>query len=136
MNYEVVITCAVTGAGALEAIVTGEEAEPASFLDDRSLLHIAGSSGFAGTYQGSAAIRALFGHLAYLSRGTLRIDRTRILAESDRVLVVQWRLRAERSSTTLDTDLLAVATIETGTLTEAWLFHSDQPEVDAFWSML
>ena len=121
------------GVGALDDLITPTRLHADTLLDDSSVLHVAGSSGIAGDYQGAHAIETLFARMGDLTDHTLRIDRATTLIDTDDAIVIHGHERARRPKGRLDTDLVLVLSIDTGVLREAWLFHADQPAVDSFW---
>lgn len=103
-------------------------------LDDTSALHIPGSSGLAGEYQGREAIVGLAEHMVELTSGTLKFcDRFCVQVE-DGTIRLRGRSTATRRGRQLDTELELVVLLGPVSVRAMWLNHPDQSHVDEFWS--
>lgn len=103
-------------------------------LDERSLLHVPGTSGLAGDYQGRDAIVGLLDRIAELAGGTFRFAPTTVVADDERALVVVGRVTGSRAGGHVATDAVHVASLQDGLVREVWIFYADQDQVDALWS--
>lgn len=108
--------------------------EPNPILNNGSLLHMAGSSGFSGDYQGSASIGDLLHRMAKLTDDTLHFSLLQVLVGNDQAVVMRGHVDAIRRGRQLDGDVLFALAVEGGTVREMWVFHSNQDQVDEFWS--
>ncbi|MDJ0792427.1 MAG: nuclear transport factor 2 family protein [Acidimicrobiia bacterium] len=120
----------------LQSLATSSGLEEGLSLDDSSVLHVSGSSGLAGDYQGPDAIEAWFQRMDELTFGSLRIEGEHVVVASEGAVVVGAHLDATRTGRRLHTGVLLILSIEDSALREAWMFHSDQSRVDEFWTVL
>jgi len=109
-------------AGAAEAV-----------LDETSLLHLPGRSGFSGQYQGGGAILELLQHMADLTDGTLRFRPSRTLT-SNKHTIVRGHTSAAGRGTQLDTNTVHLLSLRGDRVCEIWIFHENQDRVDEFWA--
>ena len=119
-----------------ESLTTSCGLEGGLSLDDGSVLHVSGSPGLAGDYQGPDAIEAWFQRMDELTFGSLRIEGEHVVLASDGAVIVGAHLDATRTGRRLNTEMLLILSIEGSALREAWMFHSDQSRVDEFWTVL
>lgn len=105
-----------------------------AFLDGESRLHVSGSSGLAGEYEGRDAILGLAGQVATVTRGTMRFRDVRALGGSPGESAFRMRATASRGARRLDTDVDLMISFARGRIAEIWLRHADQTQVDEFWS--
>lgn len=103
-------------------------------LDEASLLHVPGSSGLAGEYQGEEAILGFLKRMAQLTDGTLQFRSSRVLTADDQTIVLCGQARATRRGKELDTDEVHVLSLRDGKIRELWIFHQNQDHVDEFWT--
>lgn len=113
------------------AAATGQTATQS--LEDASLLHVPGSSGVAGTYQGREAILRLLQRMTDLTAGTLRFVPTRTFTTDDQMIVVCGHASATRQTKQLNTGTAYVVLLREGRIREMWLAHQDQADFDDFW---
>jgi ketosteroid isomerase-like protein len=118
--------------GALE-IILGTNDESIPFLDESSVLHIAGSSGLSGDFQSAEAISGLLSRMALLTDHTLRFDTREILVAEDETIVWHGRVRATRLGRQLDSDVVCVLSLDGKRTREMWLFYVNHASVDRFW---
>ena len=116
------------------AFLAREVPAAAVVLDDASLLHVPGSSGLAGDYQGREAILGLLKRMAELTEGTLQFSLSKVLTEDDRAIVLLGRASATRKRKRLDTDVVHVLSLRDGRVRDIWIFHQNQDHVDEFWT--
>ena len=104
-----------------------------TLLDDATLLHMPGTTGLAGDYQGRGPILSLYAHMADLTDDTLRFVPSRVLADTDRVIVVIGTEIASRRDRRLETEAIRIYALRDAVVREIWVCHDDQGRVDAFW---
>jgi hypothetical protein len=122
-------------AQALCDVLAGEDAAAAeAVLDEASLLHMPGSSGLAGQYQGGEAILGLLRRMAELTDGTIRFSPSAVLTANDQAIVTHGRTNATRRGKRLDTDEVHVLSLRNGKVREMWIYHQNQDYVDEFWT--
>ena len=119
----------------MAAMMDGRQADAVGALvDERTLLHVSGTNGLAGDYQGRDAICSLFVRMATVCDGTLRFETTCTSTDGDHEVRLHGQVRAARQGRSLD----ACATLETElnghVIREAWLSCADQRAWDAFWA--
>lgn len=105
-----------------------------TLLDDATILHVPGTTGLAGDYQGRGPILALYARMAELTGDTLRFVPSRILADTDRVIVVIGTEVASRRDRHLETEAIRIYALRDRMVREIWVCHDDQRRVDAFWN--
>jgi hypothetical protein len=103
-------------------------------LDDASLLHVPGTSGLAGDYQGSEAILGVLRRMASLTDRTLRLGGVSGLVEDERGFRFRGRAEARRARRHLDVSVDVAIAVRGERAVEIWLHHPDQRRVDEFWS--
>ena len=118
------ICCALGGGGA--AALSGR-------LDDRSCLHVAGSSGFGGDYQGGEAISGLFDRLASACDHSLWFDRSCVSVTGPGSVRVCGELGGHRDTRSLAATVVAELAFVGDTIRELRLECADQTSWDVFW---
>ena len=116
------------------ALLSGDVSAAAGVIDDASVLHVPGRSGLAGDYQGEEAIVGVLGRVAEYTHDTLWLGSPSLVAEDDRVLVLQGRISATAASNRLDTDVIHALSLRGDKIREAWLFSLNQDDFDELWS--
>ena len=111
-----------------------ESAAAATVLDDASVLHIGGSSGLAGDYQGNGAIDGLLRRMGTLAGGTLRYGAARLSSGSCRQAVLVGRASAVRRGRRLDVHVTFTVSIRNGLVRHASLACDEQRAWDTFWA--
>jgi ketosteroid isomerase-like protein len=111
-----------------------DRAALAGLVDDASVLHVAGTSGLAGDYQGEEAMAGLLYRMAELARCSLRYGAARLAADAPGGSVLVGRASATRRGRRLDSDVEVTARIDGGVVREAWLSFVDQAACDRFWA--
>ena len=106
----------------------------AAYLDEDTLLHMPGGSGFAGDFQGRDAICGLIDRMAEVSRGTLRFETACTTAREGGSVRLSGDVYGQRSGQQLRIEASVEITVTGRTIREAWLSCSDQPGWDAFWA--
>lgn len=106
----------------------------AEYLDDDTLLHLPGGSGFAGDYQGRDAICSLLDRMTTASQGTLRFETVCTTAQAGGGVRLRGRLHGRRLGRSLLMTASVEATMAREAIREAWLACSDQSAWDRFWS--
>ena len=119
---------------AYEAFSAGD-AETLSGLFAPDVVHaVPGSSAIAGAHKGSQNVLALYGKLAELSGGTVRVELDDVLSDGgDRVIAVH-RASAERNGQTLTEREALLITIVDGKVAEIQDFFADIERNDSFWA--
>jgi len=112
---------------------SGSEAV-AAYLDEETLLHMPGGSGFAGDFQGRDAICGLIDRMVEVSGGTLRFETACTTAREGGSVRLSGDVRGLRLARSLRMNASVEMTVTGGTIREAWLACSDQPGWDAFWA--
>ena len=103
-------------------------------LNDASLLHMAGSSGLSGDYQGGGSICELLNRMRELTDNTLHFSLPQVIATNDRIVVLSGHVDAIRWGRRLDSDVIFVLAVKGGSVREMWLHHPEQGQVDEFWA--
>jgi ketosteroid isomerase-like protein len=103
-------------------------------VDDASLLHVAGTSGLAGDYQGREAIAGLLRHTAELAGGTVRYGAARSEIDTSGRTALAGRASATRRGRCLEAEVRLAVRVDGGVVREAWLAFTDQAACDRFWS--
>ena len=95
---------------------------------------VPGSSPISGAHKGTAAVLTMYGQLAELSGGSVRIELEDVLSDgADRVIAIH-RAHAVRNDQTLSAREALLFTIADGKVAEIQDFFADIASVDAFWS--
>ena len=116
-----------------DAFAKGDMATLRELFNENVVWHAPGNNPLSGEHRGRDAVFAMFGRLAELSGGTLRIDLHDVLA-NDEHAVALIRATASRQGRQQDQLETAVYHISNGKVTEAWSFEYDQRASDEFWS--
>ena len=103
-------------------------------LDQSSLLHVPGRSGFAGRYEGEEAIHGLLRRMVELTDATLHFGTADVLIADDHTVVLCGRLVGARRRKQLDTYALRILALRDHKVRDMWIFHQDQDRVDDFWT--
>jgi hypothetical protein len=106
----------------------------APIVDERTLLHVSGSSGLAGDYQGREAICGLFERMATACDGTLHFETVCTSTDGDHGVRVHGRIRAARLGRSLDAGARLEAALAGHVIREASVCCIDQAAWDAFWA--
>lgn len=106
----------------------------AATLDGEVVLHVPGRTGLSGRYQGADAVRGLCAHVSQLTAGTLRFEPSRVLDETDDLILIEGRVRGSHPRAEMDTAAVHVLSLRAGRIREVWLFNEDQGLVDEFWA--
>lgn len=109
--------------------ITGRSVE----LDNGSVLHVPGRSGFAGSYQGREAILGLLDRLEDFSNDAQFIEPHRVVASNAHTIVVESTVRARRSGNELTTKAVQVVATRNERAREISLFFQDLDKVDELW---
>ena len=114
----------------IDALGKGIAPEP---FTDSSLLHVPGTSGLSGDYQGAQAIRGVLDQMSRLTGDTLHFRLSRVVATENHAIL--WgRLIARSRRAELNTPSAHVLEIGDGAVSEAWMFNEDQEAVDRLWT--
>lgn len=99
------------------------------------IVHVVpGSSQLAGAHKGPQNVLAMYGKLAELSGGTVRVELEDVLSDGgDRVVAIH-RATAERNGQTLTEREALLFTIVDGKVAEIQDFFADIERNDSFWS--
>ena len=103
-------------------------------LDEASVLHMSGSSGLSGDYQGRESISELLRRMVELTDGTLHLSTPQVLIANDQTIVLRSHLVATRGGAQLDSEVVLILALSGDRLREMWVHHSDQSHVDDFWA--
>jgi uncharacterized protein len=115
-----------------EAFTKGDIQTLGELFADDIVWHVGGRSQLAGDYRGKEEVFGLFGKLAELSGGTLRIELHDVLANDEHAIALQTAT-GEREGRTLDDNGVGVYHARDGKVTESWLHPGDPYAVDEFW---
>jgi ketosteroid isomerase-like protein len=116
-----------------DAFGRGDMAAIAELFADDIVWHSPGNSPLSGDYKGRDSVLALFGKIAELSGGTLKVEVHDILA-NDEHGVVLTRGTAQRGGKSLDDNGVQVFHLRDGKAVESWFHPGDQAAADRFWS--
>jgi ketosteroid isomerase-like protein len=95
---------------------------------------IPGSSAIAGSHKGTQDVLTMYGRLAELSGGSMRVELEDVLSDgADRVISIH-RTTAERNGQTMAEREALLITIVDGKVAEIQDFFTDIGSIDAFWS--
>jgi hypothetical protein len=103
------------------------------YLDEHTLLHVPGTSGMAGDYQGREAIVGLLEAVARSSALTLRFEAASLIEGTTHTWRLAGTLRGERAGCALEIPATVKTAVTGNRVREAWLECSDQAAWDAFW---
>lgn len=95
---------------------------------------VPGSSTLAGAHKGPQNVLALYGKLAELSNGSIRVELEDVLSDGGNRVVAIHHSSAERNDQRLSTREALLFTIEDGKVVDIQDFFTDIEEVDSFWS--
>lgn len=113
-----------------DAWISGDLATLVGCYDEHFTLHYFGSSPFAGSHIGHAALEVLANVSAVAQRELLSIDDV-MVSDEGALVVVTERLARDDELVTLTRSLRY--RIARGRLLECWLYEHDQATVDHFW---
>jgi uncharacterized protein len=94
---------------------------------------VPGSSALSGDHKGTPAVLALYGQLAQLSGGSIRIELEDVLSDGGNRVIAIHRAKAERNDQTLSAREALLFTIVDGKVAEIQDFFADIATIDAFW---
>ncbi len=106
------------------ALRSGDLGELRKYYDADVVLHVPGRSGLAGEHKGPERLMELWGTLAELTGGTLRLEAHDLLASDDHVVVLISE-HAERNGRSLDDDVVQICHVRNGKVTEVWNMYTD-----------
>jgi uncharacterized protein len=95
---------------------------------------VPGSSAVSGAHKGPQNVLAMYGKLAELSGGTVRVELEEVLSDGGSRVIAIHRTNAERNGQTLSVREALLFTIVDGKVTEIQDFFGDIEAVDSFWS--
>jgi ketosteroid isomerase-like protein len=119
---------------AYAALLGGDISMGAAMLDDSSVLHLPGRSGFAGDYQGREAIVGVLARMTQLSGESLEFDSFGLLVAEESVLLLSGHVDGSRDGVRLDTDVIHALSVKGGKIREAWIFSLGQSNFNDFWT--
>ena len=105
----------------------------AAYLDEDTLLHIPGGSGFAGDFQGRDAICGLLDRMTEVSQRTIRFETARATRRDSAGVRLHGHVQGQRPARSLQMNATVEMTVDGKLIREAWLVCSDQSAWDAFW---
>jgi ketosteroid isomerase-like protein len=115
------------------AFNTGD-VETLSSLFASDVVHaVPGSSAIAGAHKGPQNVLAMYGKLAELTGGSVRVDLEDVLSDGGSRVIAIHRTSAQRNGQTLSTREALLFTIVDGKITEIQDFFTDIDEIDSFW---
>jgi uncharacterized protein len=95
---------------------------------------VPGSSAIAGSHKGAQDVLALYGRLAELSGGSVRVELEDLLSDGGHRVISIHRTTAERNGETFSEREALLFTIVDGKVAEIQDFFRDLDSVDSFWS--
>jgi len=95
---------------------------------------VPGSSAVSGAHKGPQNVLAMYGKLAELSGGTVRVELEEVLSDGGSRVIAIHRTNAERNGQTLSVREALLFTIVDGKVTEIQDFFGNIEAVDSFWS--
>jgi ketosteroid isomerase-like protein len=95
---------------------------------------VPGSSAIAGDHKGTQDVLALYGRLAELSGGSVRVELEDVLSDGGNQVIAIHRTTAERNGRTMSEREALLFTIVDGKVAEIQDFFTDIENVDSFWS--
>lgn len=120
---------------AFAALAAGNMHELEYCFAHDAVWHEPGDNIHSGDKVGWSAIRDDFLALVGpLSRGSFRAELVDVSGGEDHVVVAVYRANGQHNGRTLDTLTCQHGRIVHGRIKEVWATHSNQPEVDAFWT--
>lgn len=105
----------------------------AARLDDASVLHVPGSSGLSGDYQGREAIVGLLQRMAAATDGTLRFEVRRSLAPHSGALRIEGWLTGTRQGRPLGATVSVDVSLAGQALRSITIGCADRSQWDAMW---
>ncbi len=115
------------------AFSEGDMATLTEILAPDAVQHVPGNHQLSGDHKGRDAILTMYGQLAELTSGTIRVDLERVFAKGDQVVTV-FRETGEREGKSLDTRHSLVFTVLDGRAVDLDDFAEDEKGDDAFWA--
>lgn len=119
--------------GMLEALVNRVLGQRSAHLDEATVLHFAGTSGLSGDYQGRRSVEELFHRMDSLTKGTMRFRQWKTIPAGRESVLLRGYVTASRSDRAMGSDLVFIMTLQENRISEIWMFHLDQAQVDRFW---
>jgi ketosteroid isomerase-like protein len=116
-----------------EAFQRGDLDALRAIFDEDIAWHIGGRSQISGDYRGIDDVFGFFGRIFELSGGTFAVDVLDIVANDDHAFVLV-KLRAQRTSRTLDSTEAHVWNMAGGKATGFWGLPKDFYSSEDFWS--
>jgi hypothetical protein len=95
---------------------------------------VPGSSAVSGAHKGPQNVLAMYGKLAELSGGSVRVELEDVLSDGGSRVIAIHRANAERNGQTLAVREALLFTIVDGKVTEIQDFFGDIEAADAFWT--
>lgn len=115
-----------------KAFEQGEIGKVRDLMDKDIVWNQPGNSQISGTYRGKEAVLGLFGKLAALSGGSLKLT-VESLSESNGIVSVSVGYSARRPGTEMSGKGIDIYKVKNGKIVEASLFTDNQKLEDAFW---
>ena len=124
----------VTAVAVLCRALDGRDVGPLTArLDDASVLHMPGSSGLGGNYQGHEAIVGLLQRMAAATDRTLRFGVGYITASGPDTLRIQGKLHGKRNGRPLSATVSVDATLADHVFRSITILSADRSAWDAMW---
>jgi ketosteroid isomerase-like protein len=95
---------------------------------------VPGSSAIAGSHKGTQDVLTMYGRLAELSGGSVRVELEDLLSDGENRVVAIHRTTAERDGQTMSEREVLLITIVDGKVAEIQDFFTDIKRIDSFWS--
>lgn len=111
------------------------DADTLSELFAPDIVHaVPGSSPLSGDHKGTPAVLALYGQLAELSGGSIRIELEDVLSDGGNRVIAIHRANAVRNDQTMSAREALLFTIVDGKVVEIQDFFAGIATIDSFWS--
>jgi hypothetical protein len=111
------------------------DADTLSELFSPDIVHtVPGSSAVAGAHKGTQNVLAMYGKLAELSAGSLRLELEDLLTDGGNRVIGITRSTAQRNGQSASYREAALFTIVDGKIAEIQSFFTDIEAIDSFWS--
>lgn len=117
----------------LRRVLLGDAPSLVETLDDAVVLHVPGSTGLSGEFQGAEAVLGLCAHMNQLTAGTIRFSPFRMLGETHGIVIIEGTVSGARGRSQLESRAVHVFLYRSDRIREIWLFYEDQSRVDEFW---
>jgi uncharacterized protein len=117
-----------------EAFNAGDAATLSEVFAPDIVHSVPGNSAIAGAHKGLPDVLTIYGKLAEMSGGSVRVELEDVLSDGGNRVISIHRTSAERDGQTLSTREALLLTIVDGKIAEIQDFFTDISAIDSFWS--